>query len=79
MIAALSGMKTGSEVDIFDEIRNLHQYEVIVEFRGLWRKGMQYTSLDQAIDSARNAWIQSRLRTQVRGPEGVVFAKYPEE
>lgn len=79
MNAALSGLKTEAEVDIFDEIRNLHQYEVVVEFRGLWRKGMQYTSLEQAIDCARNAWVQSHLRTQVRGPEGVVFAKYPEK
>ena len=56
MNASLSGLATGADVDILDEIRNLHQYEVVVEFRGIWRKGMQYTSLDQAIDCARDAW-----------------------
>jgi hypothetical protein len=79
MNATLSRLKTESDVDIFDEIQNLHQYEVVVDFRGLWRKGMQYASLEQAIDCARDAWGRSRLKTQVRGPEGVVFAKYPEE
>jgi hypothetical protein len=79
MNATLSGLATGVDVDIFDEIRSLHQYEVVVEFRGVWRKGMQYSSLDQAVDCARDAWGRSRLKTQVRGPEGVVFAKYPEE
>ncbi|MBC8289735.1 MAG: hypothetical protein H8E37_05405 [Planctomycetes bacterium] len=78
MNAALSGIEVGDTTQIFDEIQNLHQYEVVVEFRGLWRKGMSYTSLEQAIACSRDAWNRSQLRTQVRNSDGVVFAKFPE-
>lgn len=78
MNAVLSGIEVGDTTQILDEIQSLHEYEVVVEFRGLWRKGMSFTSLEQAVSCSRDAWRSSHLRTQVRNSEGVVFAKFPE-
>ena len=32
-------LETQKTVEILDEIQELHQYEVLVEFRGMWKKG----------------------------------------
>lgn len=78
MNTALNDMEMGEAIDTIDEIREMHPYHVVVEFRGLWRIGTRFATLNPALQSARDAWSRSRLKTQVRGQDGVVFAKFPE-
>lgn len=79
MSVASGAVNSEETATIIDEIRESHPYEVVVEHRGMWQRGVSYPSLDKAIACSRDAWSRSRLRTQVRNTDGVVFAKFPQE
>ena len=75
-LSELGGTDTVTLPDGFGENRS---YAITVEYRGVWRQGNQYTSLEKAVECARRSWKRSHLRTQVRSQDGVVCVNYPEE
>ena len=76
---ALSDLGGNDTVTIPDGFGENHTYAIAVEYRGVWHKGNQYKSLEQAIECARKSLRRSRLRTQVRSQDGIVCVKYPED